>query len=145
RSARTREAIVTALLELVEEEGVAPTGAAIAARAGVALRSIGQHFKSREELLLAAASTHTARVKGGASPLDAAAPLAKRAKEFCAARARELDATSAVRRASARFEVSSRAVADAFRAVARARRAAVARVFEPELGSLARSERTEVL
>ena len=133
RAARTREAIVSAVLELVAERGVAPTGVQIAERAGVALRSIGQHFASREELLLAAAEVHTREVARTAKPVDPALPLAARVTAFAAARAKELEATAAVRRASIRFEATSPSVAEAFALVARARRKVAAKVFAGEV------------
>ena len=57
---RTRAAIVAALYDLVRAGDPAPTAARIAKRAGVALRSIGQHFPSREALLAAVAEHHVA-------------------------------------------------------------------------------------
>jgi TetR/AcrR family transcriptional regulator, regulator of autoinduction and epiphytic fitness len=133
RAVRTREAIVAAVLELVAEHGVAPTGVQIAEKAGVALRSIGQHFASREELLLAAAEVHMREVARVAKPVDPALPLAARVTAFAAARAKELEATAAVRRASTRFEATSPAVAEAFAVVARARRKLVTKVFATEV------------
>ena len=53
RTKRTRAAIVGALTELLDEGRIEPTAVEIAERASVAVRSIGQHFASREELLLA--------------------------------------------------------------------------------------------
>ncbi len=132
RAVRTREAIVAAVLALVTERGSAPTGPQIAERAGVALRSIGQHFASREELLLAAAEVHTREVAAAAKPVDLALPLEGRVTAFATARAKELEATAAVRRASARFEATSPGVAEAFALVARARRKVVAKVFAAE-------------
>jgi TetR/AcrR family transcriptional regulator, regulator of autoinduction and epiphytic fitness len=132
RAIRTREAIVAAVLELVAERGVAPTGLQIAERAGVALRSIGQHFASREELLLAAAEVHMREAAAASKPVDPALPVAQRVSTFAAARAAELEATAAVRRASARFEATSPAVAEGFALVARARRKVAAKVFAAE-------------
>ena len=129
RAVRTRDSIVAAVLDLVNETSSAPTGPQIAERAGVALRSIGQHFRSREDLLLAAAEVHMAGVAAARPPVDPSLPLPERMRAFCSARAKELEATAAVRRASVRFEASSPAVAAAFTAAARARRAATARVF----------------
>ena len=62
RAVRTRAQILGALLELLDEGSPAPTASEIAARAGVALRSIAQHFKTREHLLVALAQKHLARL-----------------------------------------------------------------------------------
>lgn len=133
RAVRTRDAIVSAVLELLAEHGTAPTGPQIAERAGVALRSIGQHFRSREELLLAAAEVHMREVAAASTPIDPALARSVRIEAFAAARGRELEATAQVRRASSRFEATSPAVAAAFALVARARRKVTAKVFAADV------------
>ncbi len=143
RAVRTRDAIVSAVLELVAAHGSAPSGPQIAERAGVALRSISQHFRSREELLLAAAEVHMRATLAQAKPVPPDLPLAARVDAFAAARARELEATAAVRRASARFEASSPAVAAAFKLTAHARRKATGKVFAAEIAQDA--ERRDLL
>src|SRR3954465_7340684 len=62
RAVRTRARILEALLELLDEGRPEPTASEIAERAGVALRSIAQHFKTREQLLAALAEKHLARL-----------------------------------------------------------------------------------
>ncbi|MEO8875446.1 MAG: hypothetical protein ABI461_07665, partial [Polyangiaceae bacterium] len=62
RAARTHHAIVSALLDLAAQGELAPTAQAIATRAKVALRSIRQHFPTREALFVAAAEEHARRV-----------------------------------------------------------------------------------
>jgi AcrR family transcriptional regulator len=143
RAIRTRDAIVSAVLELVAERGSAPTGPQIAERAGVALRSIGQHFASREELLLAAAEVHLRQVAATSTPVDPTLPLEERIQQFSAARGRELEAGAGVRRASMRFEATSPVVAEAFIAVAKVRRKVAAKAFAPEIRE--RAEIAEML
>ena len=72
-----------------------------------------------------------------AAQVDPASPLEPRTRAFCQARAKELEATAQVRRASTRFESGSPVVAEAFAAVARMRRRAAARAFARELGDRA--------
>lgn len=50
RSERSRESIVTALLQLVAEGGISPSAEDVAARAGVGLRSVFRHFRDMESL-----------------------------------------------------------------------------------------------
>ena len=50
RAERTREAVVTALLALLEEGELSPTAERVAERAHVSERSIFQHFGDREAL-----------------------------------------------------------------------------------------------
>lgn len=141
RARRTRGAIVAAALELIEEGDVAPTAQALAERAGVAVRSIGQHFSSREDLVLAAVEEHAARLAGMRVVIDSDLPWGQRLEAFVGARARELDASAAMRRAGAVHETRSEVVARAVKAAARARRAEVTRVFEVELSALAPAAR----
>ena len=65
RSERTRASIVSALLSLADQGELAPTAQQVADTAGVALRSIRQHFATREELFVAAAKEHARRGVGG--------------------------------------------------------------------------------
>ncbi|MEM6300525.1 MAG: helix-turn-helix domain-containing protein [Pseudomonadota bacterium] len=50
RSARSRQAILTAAVELVEEGSLVPTAQQIAERAGVGIRSFFRHFEEMESL-----------------------------------------------------------------------------------------------
>lgn len=50
RSVRSRQRIVEALFELIEEGELVPTGEQVAARAGVGLRTVFRHFEDMETL-----------------------------------------------------------------------------------------------
>jgi AcrR family transcriptional regulator len=131
RTKRTHAAIVEALTALLDEGRIEPTAAEIAARAGVATRSVGQHFASRELLMLAVAAHHQARF---APPvLDAAAPLRVRLSSFVHDRTRILEASRAMRRAAAVVADRSSAVTNALARVARQRRQESARLFAAEI------------
>lgn len=131
RKARTRQAIVSALLELLDEGVPEPTAAQIAERADVAVRSIAQHFRTREQLMLAIASQHVARQP---EPKKADGPPSLRLEDFVAARVQELESSRAIRRAASRAADSSEAVATALADVSKRRRAALAQVLGKELG-----------
>ena len=133
RSKRTRAAIVGALTALLDEGRIGPTAVDIAKRAGVAVRSIGQHFASREELLLAVAAHHAGRLEHG--PVDAKMPLAHRVDLFASQRARELEASRAMRGAAAVVLARSPGVARALHVAAERRRAETARVFASEIAA----------
>lgn len=141
RSRRTRAAIVGALTALLDEGRIEPTAVDIAERAGVALRSIGQHFASREELLLAVAEHHTERLQP--EPVDAAAPFEVRLERFTHARARELEASRAMRGAAAVVQARSPSVARALELVAERRREEAAAVFAKELAATTDPRATE--
>src|SRR5688572_14227617 len=121
RKARTREAIVNALLQLLDEGHTEPTAAEIADRAKVAIRSIGQHFKSREELLLAVAGRHSARLPTPTPPSPGRS-FEARLTHFVTTRVRALEASAAVRRAAQRGAGDSKAITRALAETARKRR-----------------------
>jgi AcrR family transcriptional regulator len=141
RSKRTHAAIVQALTSLLDEGRIEPTAVEIAKRAGVAVRSIAQHFASREDLLLAVAQHHTRRLEHDA--VDAKAPLASRLEAFVAGRAKELEASRAMRGAAAVVLARSPGVAQALQRVAERRRAETARVFATEIAATTDPKATE--
>ena len=121
RKARTREAIVNALLEMLDEGYTEPTAAEIAARAKVAIRSIGQHFKSREDLLLAVAMRHSARLPTPTPPSPGRS-FDARVSHFVLVRSRTLEASAGVRRAAQRGATDSKAITRSLAETARRRR-----------------------
>jgi TetR/AcrR family transcriptional regulator of autoinduction and epiphytic fitness len=141
RTKRTRAAIVLALTELLDEGRIEPTAAEIAARAKVAVRSIGQHFSTREELLLAVAEHHAERLAH--APADATASFEVRCEQFVSTRARLLEESRAMRGAAAVVLARSPSVAKALERVARERRAETARTFAKELAAAKDPETTE--
>lgn len=146
RAARTHTAIVAALLDLADEGELAPTAQAIATRAKVALRSIRQHFPTREELFVAAAEEHARRV-AQSKPVDVpvGAALGDRIQRFVGSRARALEGSSALRRAAALVEPKSPTVRQAMRSLGKSRRREVELVFQAELAKLERAERDALL
>jgi len=133
RSVRTRKAIVASLIDLIEEGNVSPTAAQIAKRASIAVRSIRQHFVSREALFVAAAAEHARRMSPLSSAIDPRLPLDKRVSAFVETRSRELEASAPVRRATSL--VSSVALGRATDAAWQRRRQEVQEVFTKELSS----------
>ncbi len=149
RSARTHRGIVAALLDLVEEGNLEPTAAQIARRAGVAVRSIRQHFPSREDLFLAAVEEHARRVAPLRDYVDARLPMANRVAAFADVRGRELEFCSPVRRAASFLDTAQKHVR-ASTAIGRAtdeawqrRRREVEQVFARELDG--RPDKRELL
>jgi len=140
RTLRTRAAILDALIELVAEGVMRPTARQIAARAKVAMRSIGQHFPSREQLLAAAAMQLGTKIPRG-EPVDPSLPLPERIAAFVASRAIFLEASRVFRGASMAFAPESPTVVQALDAFTKARRLDVGRVFATELAALDADER----
>lgn len=140
RSERTRAAIVAALLTLADQGELAPTAQQIADAAGVALRSIRQHFATRDELFVAAAAEHARRTKDLRVDVEPTAPLATRVAAFAKVRAKELENTAPLRHAAELAEDGSPIVARAMSAARTQRRKDVARVFAKELAASADPE-----
>src|SRR5438309_12111230 len=100
RAQRTRQAVVEALLSLLQEGDMRPTAPRIAERAGVSLRSVFQHFADREALLFAVADQQLLELRKMTRRLSGDGPLAERIDAFVKQRCRVLEAIAPVRRAS---------------------------------------------
>jgi AcrR family transcriptional regulator len=133
RTKRTRAAIVGALTALLDEGRIEPTAVQIAERAGVAVRSIAQHFASREELLLAVAKHHAERLAH--TPVDVNGSFDERLDAFVSGRARSLEASAAMRRAAGVVLGHSPAVAHALEQVAKERRKETSTLFAGEIAA----------
>ena len=145
RARRTREAIVDAVLGLLDAGDLRPSVEDIAARAGVSPRSIFQHFGDRETLLRAVGMRQTERVSRIVEHLPDTGPFDERLEAFVEQRARVLEFITPVRRSAVLnepFSEGSHAGLQAFRAF---KRAEAERVFAPELDARPAAEREEVV
>lgn len=145
RSAATRTAVVDALLSLLGEGDLRPPAPRIAARAGVSLRSVFQHFADLEALFAAAADRQTARIRRLGRRLTADGPLDGRVAALVAQRARILEAIAPVRRAALLMEPFSADIASRLVQSRALGRAELVRVFAPELAAWRGAERADVL
>lgn len=145
RAERTRDAVVDALLTLIEGGDLRPTAQRVAGRAGVSLRSVFQHFDQLDELHAAAADRQVRRVLAMVRPVPREGPLEARLAAFVAQRARVLEAISPVRRSAVLSEPWAPEIAKRLRAVRRLGRREVERVFGPELARRPPGERRELL
>jgi TetR/AcrR family transcriptional regulator of autoinduction and epiphytic fitness len=144
RARRTREAIVDAVLGLLDAGDLRPSVEDIAARAGVSPRSIFQHFGDRETLLRAVGMRQTERVSQIVEHLPDTGPFDERLEAFVEQRARVLEFITPVRRSALLnepFSEGSHVGLQAFRAF---KRAEAERVFAPELDARRAAEREEV-
>jgi TetR/AcrR family transcriptional regulator, regulator of autoinduction and epiphytic fitness len=145
RAERTRQALVDALLALLEDGELRPTAERIAERAGVSERSVFQHFPDREALFEAVGHQQYERIVRGAEPVDASRPLAERIDAFTRERAGLLEQITPVRRAAVLIEHESEVVASRLTS-ARGRAAReVEKVFRRELERVERDERAVLL
>lgn len=139
RTARTRAAILDAVLALIRAGAIHPTAADIAAQARVSLRSIAQHFPTRVALFASAAERQQER-PALALP-DPAVPLPRRLRAFAALRAADLEATRFLRASAAQFVADDPGLAAAIVGNPATRRAQLERTFARELSALAADER----
>jgi AcrR family transcriptional regulator len=100
RSRRTREAVVDALLALHDEGDLTPTAQRVAARAGVALRTVYGHFNDMETLYAEAGERELRRLYAVAEVVPPELPVAERVERFCRSRARVLEYLMPVMRAT---------------------------------------------
>jgi TetR/AcrR family transcriptional regulator of autoinduction and epiphytic fitness len=141
RSARTRHAVVDALLDLLGEGDLRPTAARIAERAGVSLRLVFHHFDDLDAIYAELADRQAERVKPLTVPISVALPLTRRIEEFCAQRGRLLETLSPVRRAAVSMEPFRPALAKRLKHARDLMRAAAIAAFAAELSKLAVDEK----
>jgi TetR/AcrR family transcriptional regulator, regulator of autoinduction and epiphytic fitness len=141
RGERTRDAIVDALLALLEEGDLRPSAERVAERAGVSRRVLFNHFRDLEDLLTRAAARRleTIRALWPALPLEGT--LDARAAAFCANVGRFHEQIAPMRRAALLIVHESAVVASHMREAARMHRTAVEAVFAPELAAASAAAR----
>jgi AcrR family transcriptional regulator len=145
RAERTRQALVDALLALLDEGQVQPTAERISERAGVSERSLFQHFADREALYQAVAVQQYERIVPTLDPIDVSLPLPERIDAFVSQRARLLETVTPVRRAALLLEPESEVVAGWLQTTRRQKAREVERVFRPELEKVEQRERGVLL
>jgi AcrR family transcriptional regulator len=133
RGERTRQAVATALLELLERGHMQPTAAEIAEQAGVSLRSVFQHFEDLDSLYAVVAEVQTKRLSGFVSREPASGSLEERIRSFAGRRSELLELITPVRRAALLREPSSAVLAERLRGAHDMARDELERTFGPEL------------
>ncbi len=144
RAARTRSAVVVAILDLIGEGNLRPTARHVSDRAGVSLRSVFQHFSDLESLFAAAADLQIARVTAAAGEVPVEGSLAARIDAFVEARAATLEAITPVRRAALLQEPFSAEIAARLAWARQWARDQVERAFAPELDRMSQRARWEI-
>jgi TetR/AcrR family transcriptional regulator of autoinduction and epiphytic fitness len=134
RAARTRDAVVEALLSLLDEGNFRPTARQVAERAGVSLRSVYVHFDDLEDLFSAAAHRHFERVRDLVEAIPGDGPLEARLDAFARQRERIHELSASVRRAAVLQEPFSPALADVLSLARKMSCAEIELVFAPEIG-----------
>lgn len=145
RAARTRDAVVDALLSLLDDGNLRPTARQVAQRAGVSLRSVYVHFDDLDDLFTAAAHQHFERVRDLIERIPNHGALETRLDLFTRQRARVHEASAQVRRAAVLQEPFSRALADVLALARQLSRAEIELVFGEEIGRRAGAGRAELV
>jgi TetR/AcrR family transcriptional regulator of autoinduction and epiphytic fitness len=135
RAARTRAAVVDALLALNDRGNVRPTARDIATEAGVSLRSLYVHFDDLEALFVAAAERHTDRLAGLVGPLIIQGDLATRIETLLSRHATLYEAGAGVRRAALLQEPFSPTLQQALAMGRKLARSTIRQLFAPEIAA----------
>ena len=135
RAERTRQAVVEAMLALIAEGDLRPTGARVAERAGVSLRSVFQHFEDLEALLAAVVTHQTDRISELMTPLAPDGPLAERIRALVDQRAKIYEFIAPTRRAAVLQEPFSTNLRQGREALLARSADQLARTFGPELAA----------
>lgn len=145
RAVRTKQAVVDALLELLEEGDLRPTAPRIAERAGVSLRSVFQHFTDLDTLFRAAAERHFLRYADLHRTVPREGATDVRIRRFCSQRAELWEAIGPVRRAAELNEPFSDELGTLLDLSRQAYRTEIEWVFAAELDGLDAPDRRRVL
>lgn len=111
RGRRNRAAIVDAVVDLVESGNLTPTADQIAAKAGVARRSVYHHFTDLDDLSRAVAEKHLGRYVALLQPIQTEGPFDERRTAFVAQRCSLAEQIMPVYRASVLAAPSSKVTA----------------------------------
>ena len=144
RAERTRQSVVDALLALIAEGDLRPTGARIAERAGVSLRSVFQHFEDLEALLAAAVARQTSRISELMVPLPRQGPVAPRIRALVDQRAKIYEFIAPTRRAALLQEPFSATLRRGRETLLQRSLVQLDDVFGTELSALDTADRREV-
>ena len=133
RSVRTRRAIIDALLSLIDDGELAPTGRQVAERAGVGLRTVFQHFEDLEALHMEAATRHIERIAPLLETVGSDGSSVQRVEAMVRVRSKLFERITPVRRAVLNAEFRFETLANLIRVADDQFQADVERVFGPEL------------
>ncbi|HEY3700802.1 MAG TPA: TetR/AcrR family transcriptional regulator [Acidimicrobiales bacterium] len=145
RSARSREAVVDAMLDLLEEGSLRPGAAEIAARARVSVRTVFRHFEDLEQLFATATAHQAMRI----GPLLLSEPplgsRVDRVEALVRHRADLYERIGPVRRAALRHEPFHQAVHEGLAQARRLLRRDLLGTFGPELEQLDGADRATIV
>jgi TetR/AcrR family transcriptional regulator, regulator of autoinduction and epiphytic fitness len=145
RSRRTRQALIDALIALIEEGDLRPTAPRIAERAAVSLRSIYHHFDDLELLFAETAQRQIERIMPLRQPLPTGGPLSVRIKALLRQRIAIWGAVTPIRTAATLQEPFSPQLRAVRAEIHRRNREELATVFATELKARAEEDAAQLL
>lgn len=145
RSVRSRQLVVEAFLDLLNEGVVQPTALEASERSGVSMSSIFRLFDDVEAMHAAAVKTQVDRMAHLIVDLDDSAPFERRVRSLVESRARLFEAISPVRRMAVRLARTSDPIRSDLELSDEFFRAQIAELFATELAAMRPSRRRDVL
>lgn len=135
RAERNRDAVVQAVLAIVQEQGGGPFPGAgeVAARAGVSERTVFRHFADLDSLFLAANDHQRPVVDSYLAPVPSEHDLEGRIASLVKLRAKLYEEIAPVRRIAARLATAHPVMAEVLNDAYRRSRRQVSATFAPEL------------
>jgi len=145
RRERNRDAVVDAIMVLIQSGETQPAMADVARLAGVSERSIFRHFESREALLAAVIDRQVEVVSGLLREIPPTGPLASRISAFVSERARLYEEITPMRRAALHVVEVSDLVSDRLADTRAWLREELEAVFERELSRRPSTDRRDLV
>jgi AcrR family transcriptional regulator len=145
RARRTRQIISDAHIGLINDGELKPSAKQIAARAGVSIRALWDHFKDMESVMANTAARQLAEQDEAFDPVPVGLPLAERIAAYCRQRAVILEAIAPLARAADLQRPFSAALQQNLQENLKRIRDDVERLFDAELGGLAPHHRTRMV
>jgi TetR/AcrR family transcriptional regulator of autoinduction and epiphytic fitness len=145
RAQRTLRIISDAHIGLINDGELKPSAKQIAARAGVSVRALWDHFKDMEAVMANTAARQLAEQDEAFEPVPAGLPLPERIAAYCRQRAAILEAIAPLARAADLQRPFSRALQQNLQENLKRIKDDVERLFEAELGGLDPAHRTRMV
>jgi AcrR family transcriptional regulator len=145
RGMRNRDAVVDAILSLLDEGDHTPSAAEVAERAGVSLRSVFRYFDDLDSLFLAGIQRQAERTAHLYRPPRGTGSVADRVAALVAQRRKLFEAVAPVRRTWVRRFDNHPAVVPVMANLLHGLRQQVETLFQAELATLPKAQAREVV
>ena len=145
RSARSKDLVVEAILELLREGNLRPSAQEIAGRAGVSERTVFRHYADLEQLFAAAAARQARHIAPLLDMPPTTGRRAQRVAELVRRRARLYEEVTPVRRAAVRHAPFHSVLRSSLDQVHGLLRGQLEAVLAPEIGSAGVDHRGELV